>query len=69
MQLSENKWRCRIDSKLYLKAIMLVVLLATFTATLLILFVRTNKEPVGDVYTDHGKNIDKLILCLIQCLN
>ena len=56
MQLNESKWRGRIDSKMYLKAIMLVILLATFTATLLILFVKVRKEPVGEIYTEKGKS-------------
>jgi len=52
MQLRENKWYCRIDCKTYLKAIMLILLVAILTATLLILFVKTNKQPIGEIYTE-----------------
>jgi len=52
MQLRENKWYCRIDCKTYLKAIMLILLIAILTATLLILFVKTNKQPIGEIYTE-----------------
>lgn len=52
MQLKESKWRCRIDSGVYLKAIFLVVLIAIFTATLLVLFVKTTKEPAGEIYRE-----------------
>ena len=58
----ENKWRCRFDCKSYLKAIMLVILLAIFTATLLILFVKFKKEPVGEIYTENGKACIKLLV-------
>ena len=54
MQLKESKWRCRIDSGVYLKAIFLVVLIAIFTATLLVLFVKTTKEPAGEIYRETG---------------
>ena len=54
MQLRENKWYCRIDCKTYLKAIMLILLIAILTATLLILFVKTNKQPIGEIYTEKG---------------
>ena len=53
-QLRENKWYCRIDCKTYLKAIMLILLIAILTATLLILFVKTNKQPIGDIFTEKG---------------
>ena len=57
MQLRENKWYCRIDCKTYLKAIMLILLIAILTATSLILsiiFVKTNKQPIGEIYTEKG---------------
>ena len=54
MQLKESKWRCRIDSGVYLKAIFLVVLMAIFTGTLLVLFVKTTKEPAGEIYRETG---------------
>ena len=57
MQLNESKWRGRMDSKMYLKAIMLVILIATFTATLIILFAKVRNEPEGENYTDKGETL------------
>ena len=62
MQLRENKWYCRIDCKTYLKAIMLILLLAILTSTLLILFVRTNKQPIGDIFTEEGITLKCIII-------
>ena len=66
MQLRENKWYCRIDCKTYLKAIMLILLVAILTATLLILFVKTNKQPIGEIYTEEG---EYLSLSIVQSIS
>ena len=45
MQLTKNDWSSRVNRKTYLKAIILVLLLATLCATVLILAVKMIKEP------------------------
>ena len=57
MRLRENKWHPHIDCETNLEAIMLILLIAILTATSLILsiiFVKTNKQPIGEIYTEKG---------------